>query len=98
MGRGVHRLHLLLDELVEAAFVLQADAVEAAAAHDFLFEPFEEVGSLFASNENVDFVHTAQRVQKLLKEHFSKETRRPCNQYPLSLIFFFDWHQQYLVI
>jgi hypothetical protein len=41
VGRGVHRLHLLLDELVEAALVLQADAVEAAAAHDFLLESFE---------------------------------------------------------
>ncbi len=87
MGRGVHRLHLLLDELVEAAFVLQADAVEAAAAHDFLLESFEEVGPLFGPNEHVDFVHAAQRVQKFLKEHFSEEARRPRNQNPLSFVF-----------
>jgi hypothetical protein len=92
VGRGVHRLHLLLDELVEAAFVLQADAVEAATAHDFLLEPFEEVGSFFPPNEDVDFVDAAQRVQKFLKKHFSEETCRPRNQNPFTLISFFYWH------
>lgn len=91
---SLHRLHFLLDELVKAALVLQANAVEAAAADDFLLESFEEIGAFLGSNEHVNFVHTAQGVQKFLEEYLSEKTRCSRNENPFALISFLDWHQQ----
>ena len=66
MGGGLHGLHFGLDEVVEAAFVDETQAVKAGTADDFLLEPFEEIGSFFCPDQNVNLVNGAQRVQKLL--------------------------------
>jgi hypothetical protein len=55
----LHRLNFRLDKLVKFAFVDVAESVEAGAANDFLFKPFVEIGALFSSNEDIDFVDAA---------------------------------------
>jgi len=56
-----------LHELIELAFVDLAKPVEAGTADDFLLEALEQVGALFAPDQDVQFVDCAGRIQYLLE-------------------------------
>lgn len=83
MGGGVHGLHLGGDEVVEAALVDEAQAVEAGTADDFLLEPFQQIRPFFCPDQNVNLVNAAQRVQKLLQQHFAEEACRARDEHAL---------------